>query len=40
VGHPNVLLTTHVGALTVETDRRVCRTAVAGIRTWLDAVAG
>jgi phosphoglycerate dehydrogenase-like enzyme len=40
VSHPNVLLTTHTGAWTVETDARVCRAAVAGIRTWLDAGAG
>ncbi len=37
--HPNVLLTAHVGAWTAETDRRVCRTAVAAIRAWLEASA-
>ncbi len=39
LGHPNVLLTTHVGAWTVETDRRVCRTTVAAIRVWLEESA-
>jgi len=37
--HPNVLMTTHLGAWAAETDRRVCRTAVAGVRTWLNASA-
>jgi D-3-phosphoglycerate dehydrogenase len=38
--HPKVLLTPHLGAWAVETDRRVCRAAVAIVEEWVARTAG
>jgi D-3-phosphoglycerate dehydrogenase len=38
--HPQVLLTPHLGAWTADTDRRVCRAAVAIVKEWVTQAAG